>query len=260
MGILPIGTGNLFARNLNIPVDDFEAALAIATSHGSRKVDVGRLSLLDRPEEDHPHAFMIIGGVGFDAQMIEETDPELKKNISWLAYFVSGAKNLFAPKYKATITVTDAHGNTHQVDNLVFRTFLAGNCGEIPMFSLMPSASYDDGLLDFEIIDTSGGLLGWANLFNDVVHQTITKKAQQSPLSTNSTIEQMQGVSAEIKLEKPALAEVDGDTLGETRHILITVDHQSLTVRAPEGNPAKPEPDAAVPVAASTPSVASARA
>ena len=260
MGILPIGTGNLFARNLNIPVDDFEAALAIATSHGSRKVDVGRLSLLDRPEEDHPHAFMIIGGVGFDAQMIEETDPELKKNISWLAYFVSGAKNLFAPKYKATITVTDAHGNTHQVDNLVFRTFLAGNCGEIPMFSLMPSASYDDGLLDFEIIDTSGGLLGWANLFNDVVHQTITKKAQQSPLSTNSTIEQMQGVSAEIKLEKPALAEVDGDTLGETRHILITVDHQSLTVRAPEGNPAKPEPDAAVPVAASTPSAASARA
>ena len=34
--------------------------------------------------------------------MIDDTDPELKKNISWLAYFVSGVKNLFAPKYHAT--------------------------------------------------------------------------------------------------------------------------------------------------------------
>ena len=261
MGILPIGTGNLFARNLNIPVDDFEAALTIATSHGSRKVDVGRLSLLDDPNEDHPHAFMIIGGVGFDAQMIEETDPQLKKNISWLAYFVSGAKNLFTPKFKADVTVTDAHGNTHTVDGLVFRTFMAGNCGEIPVFSLMPSASYDDGLLDFEIIDTTGGLLGWANLFNDVVHQTITKKPQQSPLSTNSTIEQMQGVSAEIKLEESALAEVDGDMLGRTRHILITVDRQSLTVRAPESDPAKASaaaPASAAATASGTASVSTA--
>jgi diacylglycerol kinase family enzyme len=58
---------------------------------------------------------------------------------------------------------------------------MAGNCGEIPGFSLMPEASFDDGMLDFEIIDTSGGLIGWANLFGDVVHQTITGKAQQSP-------------------------------------------------------------------------------
>lgn len=67
----------------------------------------------------------------------------------------------------------------------------------------MPDAVYDDGILDYEIIDTSGGLIGWANLFGDVLHQTITGKAQQSPLSTNSTVDQIQGVSAEIKLEKP---------------------------------------------------------
>lgn len=78
---------------------------------------------------------------------------------------------------------------------------MAGNCGQIPMFSLMPEASYDDGILDYEIIDTSGGLIGWANLFGDVLHQTITGKAQQSPLSTNSTVDQVQGVSAEITLE-----------------------------------------------------------
>ena len=164
LGIVPIGTGNLFARNMGIPVDDIDAALTVATSHGSRLVDVGRLTLLDDETTDHGHAFLIIAGIGFDALMIDDTDPELKKNISWLAYFVSGVKNLFAPKYKGNVTITSAEGSTHSTRGLTFRTFMAGNCGQIPMFSLMPEASYDDGILDYEIIDTSGGLIGWANL------------------------------------------------------------------------------------------------
>ena len=237
LGIIPIGTGNLFARNMGIPVDDIEAALTVATSHGSRHVDMGRLTLLDEPDRDHGHAFLIIAGIGFDAVMIGDTDPELKKNISWLAYFVSGAKNLFAPKYRGDVTITRADGDSHTITGLTFRTFMAGNCGQIPVFSLMPDASYDDGILDFQIIDTSGGLLGWANLFGDVVHQTITGKAGSSPLSTNSTIDTIQGVSAEIVLEKPVLAEVDGDMLPATRHIRFDVERQALCVRVPEVEP-----------------------
>lgn len=237
LGIIPIGTGNLFARNMGIPVDDVEAALTVATSHGSTLVDMGRLTILDNQEEDHGHAFLIIAGIGFDAQMIDDTDPELKKNISWLAYFVGAMKHLFAPKYRGSITITGANGSSHTRTKLTFRTLMAGNCGQIPGFSLMPEAKWDDGILDFEIIDTTGGLIGWASLFGDVVHQTVTGKAQQSPLSTNSTIDQIQGVSAEIQLEKPALAEVDGDILRETRHLRFTVERQALTVRVPEGTP-----------------------
>ena len=236
LGIVPIGTGNLFARNMGIPVDDIDAALTVATSHGSHLVDVGRLTLLDDETTDHGHAFLIIAGIGFDALMIDDTDPELKKNISWLAYFVGGVKNLFAPKFRGTLTVTSADGSTHTIKNLDFRTVMAGNCGQIPMFSLMPAASYDDGLLDFEIIDTTGGILGWANLFGDVVHQTIIGKPEQNPLSTNSTIEQVQGVSAEITLEKPAKAQVDGDMLPETKHIRFSVDHRALIVRVPDAS------------------------
>ena len=236
LGIVPIGTGNLFARNMGIPVDDIDAALTVATSHGSRLVDVGRLTLLDDETTDHGHAFLIIAGIGFDAAMIDDTNPELKANISWLAYFVGGVKNLFAPKFRGTLTVTSADGSTHTIKNLDFRTVMAGNCGQIPMFSLMPAASYDDGLLDFEIIDTTGGILGWANLFGDVVHQTIIGKPEQNPLSTNSTIEQVQGVSAEITLEKPAKAQVDGDMLPETRHIRFSVDHRALIVRVPDAS------------------------
>ena len=141
LGIIPIGTGNLFARNMGVPVDDIDAALTVATSHGSRLVDMGRLTLLDHPEDDHGHAFLIIAGIGFDAAMIDDTNPELKANISWLAYFVGGVKNLFAPKFRGTLTVTSADGSTHTIKNLDFRTVMAGNCGQIPMFSLMPAAS-----------------------------------------------------------------------------------------------------------------------
>ena len=233
LGIIPIGTGNLFARNMGIPVDDADAALTVATSHGSRLVDMGRLWLLDHPEDDHGHAFLIIAGIGFDAAMIDDTDPALKANISWLAYFVGGFKNLFAPKYRANLTITSPDGSSHSIRNLHFRTIMAGNCGQIPVFSLMPAASYDDGILDFEIIDTTGGILGWANLFGDVVHQTLIGKPEQNPLSTNSTVEQIQGLTAEITLEKPAKAQVDGDMLPETRHIRFSVDRRALIVRVP---------------------------
>jgi len=236
MGIIPIGTGNLFARNMNIPVGDLEAAMLIAISHGSYKVDIGRLQLLDHPEEDHAHAFLIIAGIGFDAVMIDDTDPKLKKNISWLAYFVAGAKHLFAPKYHASVVLTGANGDQHVREDVEFRTFMSGNCGEIPVFSLMPDASFNDGLLDFEVIDTNGGIIGWMNLFGDVVHQTIIGKPEQNPLSTNSTIEQVQGVSAEITLEKPAKAQVDGDMLPETKHIRFSVDHRALIVRVPDAS------------------------
>lgn len=234
MGIIPIGTGNLFARNMGIPVDNIEAALTVATSHGSKLIDVGRLSLLDDEDEDHAHAFLIIAGVGFDALMIDDTDPTLKKSISWLAYFVGGVKHLFAPKYHGTLTLEDTDGVAHTTQNLVFRTFMAGNCGQIPAFSLMPDAVYDDGILDFEIIDTSGGIIGWANLFQDVVHQTITGRSEQSPLSTNSKIDQIQGLSAEIRLEKSVPAQVDGDVVGKTQHLRFTVERQALCVRVPE--------------------------
>ena len=234
MGIIPIGTGNLFARNMGIPVGNLDAALAVATSHGSNLVDVGRMFLLDGQDKDHGHAFLIIAGIGFDALMIDDTDPNLKKTVSWLAYFISGAKHLFAPKYTGDISITRPDQVTQTNTSVTFRTFMAGNCGEIPGFSLMPNASWDDGNLDFEIIDTSAGLIGWANLFGDVMHQTITRKASKSPLSTNSTIVQLQGPRAEIKLDDPALAQVDGDILGETRHIALEVERQALNVRVPQ--------------------------
>lgn len=253
-GIVPIGTGNLFARNMGIPVDNLEAAMTIATSHGSRRVDMGRMALLDSDDPEHKHGFLIIAGVGFDAQMIDDTNPDLKKAISWMAYFWGAISHLFESRIHGSIILRKADGSIHETKGETFRTLMAGNCGRIPGFTLMPDAAFDDGLLDFETLDTTHGLLGWFNLAIDVIHQTVTRKAEQSPITKHSTVKQYQARSAEIMLEKPALAEVDGDLLEKTQHIRFTVDRQALTVRAPQinvagqsgsqegtGNPGDPE-------------------
>ena len=159
MGIIPIGTGNLFARNMGIPIDDIDAALTVATSHGSRHVDVGRLSLLDDPKADHGHAFLIIAGVGFDAAMIDDTDPQLKKNISWLAYFVGGVKNLFTPKYRGDVTITSTdgsmhtrHGVRHQSNDL--RRYLGQQFRDMVRVS---AVGRNEHAHDFRVVDALAG-------------------------------------------------------------------------------------------------------
>ncbi|MDR1669923.1 MAG: diacylglycerol kinase [Oscillospiraceae bacterium] len=244
-GIIPIGTANLFARNIGIPLGDIDAALQVAISRGARRVDVGRMALLDSKDPEHRHCFLIIGGVGFDAQMIDATDPQLKKNIGWFAYFLGGMKTLLNTKLKADIDIYSKNGTVTHLDDVALRSFLAGNCGEIPGLSLMPTAVYDDGLLDFAMLDTNGGIIGWADLFRNVVQQTITRKparqgnllsddtSSQTSVPVASQVEQLQGTKAVINLRRPTLAQVDGDVLGRTQHAEITVDQQALIVRVP---------------------------
>jgi diacylglycerol kinase family enzyme len=268
-GIIPIGTANLFARNIGIPLGNVDAALQVAISHGSRSVDIGRMALLDSKEPNHRHGFLIICGVGFDAQMIDATGPQMKKSLGWFAYFLAGMKHLMGSKLRADIDIYLPDGTVMHSDDIALRSFLAGNCGEIPMLSLMPTAVYDDGILDFAMLDTNGGLIGWADLFKNVVQQTITRKpAQKGNLLAESNsesnsdseeatgagskdtshslgsgttwstaasqVEQLQGTKAVLHLRRPTLAQVDGDVLGKTQHVEITVEQQALLVRVPD--------------------------
>ena len=64
MGLLPRGTGNLLARNLNLPVDSLEAALTVALTGQNKLVD-GVGSPWDHSGEDEKpeqHIFLIMAG------------------------------------------------------------------------------------------------------------------------------------------------------------------------------------------------------
>lgn len=240
LAVIPIGTANLFAKNLGIPTDLTEA-LKVAVSHGSRKVDMGWMDVTGKSGTVSRHGTLLMSGIGFDATMMEVTPAQLKASIGWMAYAISALTHLFDRKEKADITITQKDGSIRSVQNVSFRTFLIGNCGTIPVVSLMPEAKYDDGLLDFELIDTRHGLLGWMNLSNDVLYQTARGHAGKRPWSRGSTLAQVQGTSAIIDLKHRAPVEVDGDLLGQTRHVEITVDRRALTVRVPHPVQASPQ-------------------
>ncbi len=133
MGLLPMGTGNLLARNLGIPLDPDEA-IRIALTPVSRRVDLAWLRV-ERVEEEskfpaegrllqeagaqqvrtlpegipepreNEYSYLVIAGVGFDGETMANTRPELKKRVGWSAYVLSAFPSLRIERMKATVTV-----------------------------------------------------------------------------------------------------------------------------------------------------------
>ena len=70
MAIVPAGTANLFASNLGIP-KHIDAAVDVGLNGARRKLDVGRLN---------GEMFAVMAGVGFDARVIRDASPEMKRH------------------------------------------------------------------------------------------------------------------------------------------------------------------------------------
>ena len=82
LGVMPIGTMNVFSKELEIPAD-LEAAWALITAGATRELDL--------PEANGAH-FIQLAGVGLDAQVVKETTWESKKRLGPLSYLLSAAQ------------------------------------------------------------------------------------------------------------------------------------------------------------------------
>lgn len=233
MGVLPIGTANLFAKNVGLPTE-VEEALKVVVSHGSKRIDMGSMRFLDSPDPDFRHRFLLISGIGTDAEMIGLTNISLKKYLGWGAYVIGGIKSFLTPHYSGTISVKKEDGKRVSFYGVRFRSFLVGNCGKIPLINLMPAASYTDGILDFKLVDTRKGLLGWAELISGLFYQSKAKDPNgQIPLSDAFTMKEVRGVRADLTLREKAPVELDGDAVGRSARIAVEVEKQALILRVP---------------------------
>lgn len=244
MAILPFGTGNLLARNLDIPISDLEEALMIALEGRDRIIDVGRLRILesgDKADTDHDdpyshnkpavkdseHIFLVISGLGFDAAMVADTNTKMKAKIGWVAYFVSGIRHLHGRRLDMTIKLDD--GEAVEVKG---RTVLMGNCGRLPGgLVLMPDAELDDGILDVAAIDTRGGIAGWAQLFGEVVMQGFG--VSNDLPNKIGRIDHTQCKTIRVTISDGEQVQVDGDIIGRAKSVESWVDHGALVVRVP---------------------------
>jgi len=226
MGLVPKGTGNLFARNLDLPLLSTSRLIETALTAPTHSVDLG-WAYPAGPEPDLPEStpFLVISGVGFDAAMVADADEELKARMGWLAYFFAGARHLHGKKVRVRLTLDGERVATRKV-----RSVLVANVGRLPGgFILFPDAYADDGALDIATIDTRGSLVGWASLLGTVVLQGLGLRNSQPRPTSN--LEFWRGSKARIDVDQPSKLQVDGDIIGPITAATFKVDPGALLIR-----------------------------
>ncbi|GAA1507505.1 YegS/Rv2252/BmrU family lipid kinase [Agromyces terreus] len=238
MGIVPIGTGNLFARNLGIPVNDLGDAAVLAFSGTDRAVDVV-VADVTRPNGDaESHTSLVMSGIGIDATMISSTNADLKKRVGWLAYVDAGLRALPASKPYRAYYRTDA-GRLHRSR---VSSILVANLGYLPgNIELIPDARPDDGRLDMVVLQPRN-VLGWIFIWRKITWENpvLRKSAIGRQIidltggSRRREIIYSRGRSVDIEIGEGAEEfEVDGDEFGTVVSARFTVDPAALIVRVP---------------------------
>jgi diacylglycerol kinase (ATP) len=142
VGLVPAGTGNLLARNLDLPLEEVDA-IEVALSGQVRQLDLVKIIVDDRA----PEYFAVMAGIGIDAVIMDETDEGLKDKIGSAAYFVAAAKALGRLPVRMTVQLDDNRPVRRQAMLCVI-----GNVGTLRgNLTLIPGARPDDGLLDVYI-------------------------------------------------------------------------------------------------------------
>ena len=90
LGILPMGTVNVMARELRVPLD-FEAAWRVIRRGYTRRIDLPWMEL-QREGETQQRCFPALGGAGLDARACELVRWETKKKSGQWAYITAGLR------------------------------------------------------------------------------------------------------------------------------------------------------------------------
>jgi len=229
LGIIPLGTGNLFARNLDVPLGSPTDALRAIIEGTDSAVDIGRLTVTRESGDEREYLFLVMAGVGIDAEMVAGAGDGLKRRLGWLAYFVAAFRHFRAKRMRASVTVEGLEAVEGKM-----RTVLIANCGRLPGgLVLVPDARIDDGQLDVATLDARAGVAGWAGLVGEVVMQGRSVSTPTLPDAWRAgRIDHARGPSVEVVMESPERVQADGELLGRAVRIRAVVDAGCLTVRS----------------------------
>lgn len=217
LGVLPLGTVNVFARELGIPAR-LEKAWEI--------IRQGKETLIDLPNvefslngERKRRCFAQLAGAGLDARAIELVKWQVKKAIGPLAYVMAGLHALLGPPANISVSAGSRTANGGLI--LIGNGRLYGG-----QFRLFPKADLRDGLLEvcvlprvtwFTLVRCSPGLL-----LRGTLPGSVTQLFQTASLTLTSPV--------------PAPVQIDGELIGHLpAH--FGMDRSRLKVIAPAADP-----------------------
>ena len=222
VALIPAGTGNLLARNLGIPLDEQEA-FDVAFEGTPSPVDVVKFTIGSKSEH-----FVVMSGMGGDAQVMANTNTDLKKVVGSAAYFLAAAQSVGTGPWDLTVTLDD-----HEPVQRSAVLALVGNVGTLQGgLRLFPDASPTDGKLDV-LIGNPTSVVDWAKVASGLLGG-----ADVEPL------EYGQGHKVVIESAVPIPYQLDGDASGDTTRLEAEVVPAGLMVmlqhvgKAHAGDPA----------------------
>lgn len=209
LGVLPLGTVNVFAQELGLPGGILDAWEIIRRGH-SRVIDL--------PRADHAGGtrwFLQLAGAGLDSAAIARVHWGLKKRFGPLAYVWAGAQAMHGhlPDVHVTCAGTQAHGRLVLVGN---GRYYGGN------WAVFPEARMDDGQLDVAVVPR----VNWISLVR------LALAAYRGSFPAGSAVRHLQGPTVELIPSSPLPFQLDGDNVGELP-VRFSLSPQALEVIVP---------------------------
>jgi diacylglycerol kinase (ATP) len=218
VAILPAGTANLLAGNLGIP-DELPEAVRIGFHGARRKLDLGNVN------GEH---FAVMAGAGFDAEMIDDADRNLKDKAGRLAYVWTGLRHVRDRVVPVKVRVDGSKWFEGKASCV-----LLGNVGTITGgLRTFSDARPDDGWLQVGVT-TAQGTLQWARILGRIA----AGRAEGSPL-----IRTTRAKSVDVKLGAPVMYELDGGARGRTKRLRARVVPAAITVCVPDTTERRTDP------------------
>lgn len=207
LGLLPLGTMNVFANELGLPASDLERCWAITQEKELRFVDL---------PSANGKRFVQLAGVGLDAQCVQETSAAFKRSFGPLSYIVSAAQIAARQPPQLRIDSDDAVSSEGSFV-LVGNGRLYG--GPFPFFK---QAVIDDGLLDVLVFKRLN-YLQMIRYLQDVIF---------SSQITSPEVEYFQTKSLRVSSDDAVPVEIDGELIGSCP-VEFTIKRRGLRVLAP---------------------------
>ncbi|GAC1322207.1 MAG: diacylglycerol kinase family lipid kinase [Chloroflexota bacterium] len=211
-GYLPYGTVNVWARELSIPRNVHDAAVALVSGH-LESVDLGIVN---------NRYFLLMTGIGFDGYVLQRARPweQHKDRLGILPYVASGLSSVLL--YRGADIELRYDGIIRRVQALMLvvgNTRLYGGG-----FRLTPDAVVNDGWLDVTIVKGRGPLALARNSLPLLLSGTIV----------HSDIERLRVQTLQVTAQDPLPVQVDGELLGTTP-VAFQVAPRALQAIIPEG-------------------------
>jgi YegS/Rv2252/BmrU family lipid kinase len=214
LGVVPLGTINVFARELRLPMP-IQEAWAVVRDGVDLRVDVPEVEFSTADGSPRRQAFAQLAGAGLDSRAVSLVSWPLKQKVGALAYAVAGLRALLGRQPAVHVVAEDrkASGPLILVGN---GRFYGGNV------TMQPGASLSDGRLHVRVFQrvNVGLLLRFGLAF-----------LRRRPLAPADDV-MFEAGEFSLSSDAPMPLQLDGDNVGHLP-AKFSIRPKALRVRVP---------------------------